>query len=57
MATKYQCLGCEQEESKCKCGLKDYCALCQGADDIRLCENGQYYCCTCREACDFQAQY
>ena len=57
MANKFQCLQCEQEEANCKCDVKDYCAVCQGADDVRLCEDGQYYCRDCREACDFEAQH
>ena len=57
MTTKFHCLVCEREENQCKCDVKAYCALCQGSDEIRLCEDGQYYCRTCREACDYQAQY
>ncbi len=57
MADKYRCLICEQEESRCTCDVRNYCALCQGEDDPRLCEDGQYYCRNCREACDLQAQY
>ncbi|MFB3813004.1 MAG: hypothetical protein ACE14L_02750 [Terriglobales bacterium] len=57
MADKYQCLLCEREEQKCVCDVRDYCCLCQGSDDIRLCEDGQWYCRTCREVCDLAAQY
>ena len=39
------------EERKCKCDR--YCTLCQGSEDVRLCEDGAYYCHDCREACDF----
>jgi len=31
--------------------------LCQGYENVRLCEDGNYYCLPCRESCDFQAQY
>jgi len=56
MLKKYRCMLCEKEENKCQCDVKDYCVLCLGADDVHLCEDGQYYCRICREACDFQAQ-
>jgi len=55
MAEKFKCLVCGQEEGSCQCDK--YCALCQGGHDVRLCQDGQYYCLDCREACDFQAQY
>jgi len=57
MAHAFHCLVCEQEERECKCDHKNYCTLCLGGDDVRLCEDGLYYCATCREACDLQAQY
>ncbi len=57
MADKYHCSMCELEENKCQCDVKEYCILCQGSDNVRLCEDGQYYCIVCREACDYQAQY
>ena len=53
----YLCGMCEKEESQCECDIRRYCGICQGEDDIRLCEDGQYYCRTCRESCDYQAQY
>jgi hypothetical protein len=55
MADKYKCMVCDQEESHCQC--EKYCGLCQGAHDVRLCQDGMYYCLECREACDYQAQY
>ena len=55
MAEKFKCMLCDQEESNCKC--ERYCSLCQGAHQVRLCQDGMYYCLDCREACDFQAQY
>lgn len=54
MAEKYVCSVCDLEESRCKC--ERYCYLCQGANDVRLCQDGVYYCLECREACDLQAQ-
>lgn len=55
MADKFRCSLCDQEEIKCKC--ERYCCLCQAQHDIRLCQDGNYYCQVCREACDLQAQY
>lgn len=54
MAEKYVCSVCDLEESRCKC--ERYCYLCQGANNVRLCQDGVYYCLECREACDLQAQ-
>jgi hypothetical protein len=55
MAEKFHCMLCDQEEARCKC--ERYCCLCQAQHDIRLCQDGAYYCQVCREACDLQAQY
>ncbi len=55
MAEKFKCAICEQEEARCKCDR--YCFLCQGFHDVRLCQDGMYYCLDCREACEYQAQY
>jgi hypothetical protein len=57
MAADYHCAVCEKTEASCQCDTKAYCALCYGEDDVRLCADGQYYCRTCREICDYQAQY
>lgn len=54
MAEPFECIICEQEESKCTCDR--YCGMCQGANDVRLCNDGMYYCLECREACDLQPQ-
>ena len=55
MADKFICMLCDQEEASCKC--ERYCNLCHGEHQVRLCQDGMYYCLDCREACDFQAQY
>ncbi len=55
MAAKFHCNVCEQEESKCQCDR--YCCLCQGLYNVRLCQDGQYYCLDCREACELAAEY
>ena len=54
MAETYRCTLCDQEESRCQCDK--YCFMCQGGHDVRLCQDGMYYCQECREACDLQAQ-
>ena len=54
MSLVFHCLSCEQEERQCKCDLKNYCTLCLGGEDVRLCEDGLYYCVPCREACDYK---
>jgi hypothetical protein len=51
---RYVCRQCEREEPQCECDR--YCSLCFGADNVRLCEDGGYYCMNCRESCDFTAQ-
>jgi hypothetical protein len=55
MAEKFLCVLCDRTEDKCPC--QRYCCLCMGEHNVRLCQDGQYYCLDCREACDFQAQY
>lgn len=54
MGIEYHCYICDHTEAQCQC--ERYCFLCQGVSNIRLCEDGQYYCLDCREACDFRAQ-
>ena len=54
MAEQYKCSICDLEESRCEC--ERYCCLCQGQHNVRLCQDGLYYCIDCREACDLQAQ-
>ncbi len=54
MAERFHCCVCEKTEDKCEC--EKYCFLCQGANNVRLCEDGQYYCLECREACDYRPE-
>jgi len=54
MAEKFHCTLCDLEESRCQCDK--YCAMCQGGNTVRLCQDGMYYCLECREVCDLQAQ-
>jgi hypothetical protein len=49
---KYRCMQCEMTEDRCDC--EKYCCLCQSLMEIRLCEDGLYYCKPCREACDYK---
>ncbi|HYX68162.1 MAG TPA: hypothetical protein VE825_03435 [Terriglobales bacterium] len=55
MAEAFKCAVCEKEEERCDCDK--YCCLCQGFHNVRLCQDGQWYCLDCREACELQAQY
>jgi hypothetical protein len=54
MATnsRVMCSQCEQAEQRCECDK--YCCLCQGQLDVRLWEDGLYYCGPCREVCDYK---
>ncbi len=52
MAQRFQCIVCDKTEDECKC--PKYCALCHDDYQLRLCQDGQYYCVPCREACDYQ---
>jgi hypothetical protein len=51
---EFKCIVCDQTEERCIC--PKYCALCQSDYGPRLCEDGQYYCVDCREACDYKTQ-
>lgn len=51
MAERYLCIVCDRTEDKCDCDR--YCALCHDTHQVRLCQDGQYYCLNCREACDY----
>ena len=55
MAEKFICMLCDQVEENCRCTR--FCCLCQSEHNVRLVQDGNYYCLDCREACDFQAQY
>ena len=49
---KYLCNQCDLPEQKCACAR--YCLLCLSEVDVRLCEDGVYYCLPCREVCDYK---
>lgn len=52
MDTRILCALCDKTEQDCTCDR--YCFLCNAQYNIRLCEDGQYYCPDCREACDLR---
>jgi sulfur transfer complex TusBCD TusB component (DsrH family) len=47
----YICTVCGSPERDCQCPR--FCTLCKSDDNIRLCEDGCYYCLDCREVCGF----
>jgi hypothetical protein len=48
---KYRCLQCEMTEDRCQC--ERFCCLCQSFMEVRLGQDGLYYCQACREACQY----
>ena len=50
----FVCGSCSKLEQQCKCDR--FCMLCQSDYQVRLCEDGYYYCKDCREACDFRVE-
>ena len=50
----FHCAQCEKIEVRCACDK--YCCLCESQLDIRLCEDGLFYCPACREACGHKTQ-
>ena len=50
--SKVICMQCEMNEERCEC--EKYCCNCQSQIDVRLCQDGLYYCVPCREACDYK---
>ena len=44
------CSQCDKAEEYCRC--EKYCTICKGQLNVKLCEDGLYYCPDCREACD-----
>lgn len=51
MARRFLCNVCEQVEENCHCDK--YCFFCLGSHDVRLVEDGCFYCLECREVCDY----
>lgn len=49
---QFLCMQCEMTEEKCAC--EKYCAFCQSQIDVRLSEDGLFYCAPCREACGYK---
>jgi len=40
--------------SEAKCGCEKFCVFCQSQLDVRLCQDGLFYCSACRQACDYK---
>lgn len=51
MIREFLCTACNATEVKCQCGK--YCILCRSDIQVRLCQDGCYYCRDCREVCEF----
>jgi len=49
---QYVCMQCEMSEAKCGC--EKFCVFCQSQLDVRLCQDGLFYCSACRQACDYK---
>ena len=49
--TNYICTACNLPEQKCQC--EKFCILCRSDSNVRLCQDGCYYCRDCREVCEF----
>lgn len=54
MAQRFRCIVCDRVEEKCDCDK--YCYICQGEHEVRLVEDGCFYCLECREACDYMPE-
>ena len=50
----YICTVCGETEEKCQCPR--FCILCSADHDVRLCDDGCYYCGDCREICGYIAE-
>ena len=50
----YVCTLCGAKESDCQC--EKFCTLCKNDADVRLCDDGCYYCSDCREICGYMAE-
>ena len=51
MREEFLCSACGSREAKCQC--EKYCILCKSDVNVRLCQDGCYYCRDCREICEF----
>ncbi len=47
----YICTVCAATEDKCQCPR--FCSLCKSDYQVRLCDDGCYYCADCREICGY----
>jgi hypothetical protein len=44
------CSICDKPEKNCDCDR--FCCYCEGQHEVRMCNDGKYYCPDCREACE-----
>ncbi len=54
MSVRFRCADCDEVEERCKCDK--FCYICQGEHEVRLVQDGCYYCLECREACDYEPE-
>lgn len=50
----FECQQCDKPERECLCDR--FCILCQSQHDVRLCQDGYYYCADCRQACHYYTE-
>jgi len=50
----YLCTACGLPETKCQC--ERFCILCRSDSNVRLCQDGCYYCRECREVCEYTTE-
>lgn len=50
----YLCTACGLPEYKCQC--EKFCILCRSNSNVRLCQDGCFYCGECREICEFTTE-
>ena len=50
----YICTMCDNREEDCRC--ERFCTLCKSDSNVRLCDDGCYYCGDCREICGYMAE-
>lgn len=50
----YVCTVCGVIEDECKCPR--FCILCKSDMNVRLCEDGCFYCGDCREVCGYSVE-
>ena len=54
MPMHYLCTVCSATEEECQCPR--FCILCKSDSNVRLCDDGCYYCGDCREICGYTVE-